>query len=189
MTASAAPLGLQCVQHPTGIERSTQYNIATGYATNIFKGDPVIMAIATGTITIGAAAVALLGVFVGVEYIDVTGKPTYSNFWPGGQTTLTGSLINAWVKTETGAIFEIQAIGSMPQTSIGKEFDIVFGTGNTATGLSNTALNTVAATTGSQKQFRVIDFGKNPDNVAGDAFTIVRVVLAQPQLNAVSTGL
>ena len=189
MTAVLAPLGLVAVQHPTGMERSTQYNIAPGYATTIFKGDPVIMAIATGTVVIGTAAAALLGVFVGVEFIDFTGKPTYSNVWPGGQIVQTGSVINAWIKSEVGTVYEIQAIGPMPQTSIGKEFDIVMGAGNLLTGLSSTALNTVAAATGAQKQFRVIDFGKTPDNVAGDAFTIVRVVLAQPQLNAVSTGL
>lgn len=189
MTALAAPLGLIPSYHPSGLERARQYNIAQSYGTSIFKGDPVILSTATGTITIGTAAAALLGVFQGVEYTDVTGKPTYSNFWPGAQLTFTGIPINAFVTVEVNTVYEIQAAGPMPQTSIGKEFDIVMGTGNTATGLSNTALSTVAATPGTQKQFRVLDFGKTADNAANDNFTIVRVVLAQPQLSAVSPSL
>ena len=189
MTAVAAPMGLVAIEHPSGLDRATQYQIASGYATSIFKGDPVIMAIATGTITIGTAAAALLGVFVGVEYTDATGKPTYSNFWPASQTTQANTPINAWVQTDPAVIYEIQSVGSMPQTALGKEYDVVMGSGNTLTGLSTTALNTTAASTGAQKQFRVVDFGKTPDNAAGDAFTIVRVQLAQPQMAAVSTSL
>lgn len=189
MTAALAPMGLVPVNHPSGLERATQYQIAANYNTSIFKGDPVIMAIATGTITIGTAAAALLGVFQGVEYIDATGKPTYSNYWPASQTTQANQPINAWVITDVNTVYEIQAGGSMPQTALGKEYDIVMGSGNTQTGLSTSYLNTTAASTGAQKQFRVIDFGKTPDNAAGDSYTIVRVVLAQPQLNAVSTGL
>lgn len=189
MSATAAPQGLVPVYHPTGIERPQQFQIASGYATSIFKNDPVILAIATGTITVGTAAAALLGVFIGVEYVDLTGKPTYSNFWPASQGTFSGSLINAFVLTDPDTVYEIQAQGPMAQTVLGKEFDIVIGSGNTSTGLSSTALSVTAAATGAQKQFRVVDFGKAADNAAGDAFTVVRVTLAQSQLRALTVSL
>ena len=189
MTAVAAPLGLLPVYHPSGLERPMQYQIASGYATSIFKGDPVLLATATGTITVGTAAVPLLGVFIGVEYIDVTGKPTFANFYPASQLIQSGTLINAYVLTDLETVYEIQAIGSMTQVAIGKEFDVVIGTGNVNTGLSSTALNTVAATTGAQKQFRVVDFGRGPDNAVGDAFTVVRVTLANSQMRAPTTSI
>ena len=186
MTAVAAPLGLQAVYHPSGLERAMQFVIPTGYSTAIFKGDPVILDNTTnvGQLKIGTAAAALLGVFVGCEYIDATGKPTFSNFWPASQTTQTGSTIIAWVITDIETVYEIQAQGSLSQSAVGKEYDIVMGSGNTSTGLSTTALSTTAAANGAQKQFRVVDFGRAPDNAAGDAYTVVRVVLANTQFRA-----
>lgn len=50
------------------------------------------------------------------------------------------------------------------------------------------ALNTVLAGAAAQKQFRIIGFGLAPDNAIGDAFTVVRVTLAQSQLRAATTA-
>lgn len=191
MTAVAAPMGLQAVYHPSGLERAMQFQIPTSYATSIFKGDPVILDNTTnvGQLKIGAAATALLGVFIGCEYTDATGKPTFANYWPGGQSTLTGTITTAWVVTDPETVYEIQAAGSLAQLAVGKEYDVIMGSGNTSTGLSTTSLNTVAAANGGQKQFRVVDFGRSPDNAAGDAYTVVRVTLAQSQLRAVAPAI
>jgi len=186
MTAVAAPMGLQAVYHPSGLERAMQFQIPTNYGTSIFKGDPVILDNTTnvGQLKIGTAAAALLGVFIGCEYTDATGKPTFSSYWPASQTTQTGSITTAWVITDIETVYKVQAQGSLTQAAVGKEYDIVMGSGNTSTGLSSTALSITPASNGAQKQFRVVDIDRSPDNAAGDAFTVVNVVLANTQFRA-----
>lgn len=184
MSATAAPMGLVPVYHPSGNSTASAYPIASGYATNIFKGDPVILA-AAGTVTAGTAAAALLGVFRGCQYTDSSGKPTFSNYWPA--STVSSDAV-AWVDTDLETVYEIQSQGSVIATSVGDEADVVIGSGNTTTGLSTTALNTTLAGAGAQKQFRIIGFGLAPDNAIADAYTVVRVTLAQSQLRAVTTA-
>ena len=63
------------------------YEIANGNTDKLYHGEPVIP-LATGYIGApGAAAggtVGLLGVFQGCQYVaSATGKPTWSNYWPG----------------------------------------------------------------------------------------------------------
>jgi hypothetical protein len=187
MSATAAPMGLLPVYHPSGQIRAMTFQIASGYATAIYCGDPVILN-TNGTVTIGTAAAALLGVFDGVEYIDSTGKPNYSNFWPASQTVQTGTLVTAYVYVDPEIVYEIQSSGTVPLTAVGDEADVIMSAGNTSTGLSTVALNTVLAGAAAQKQFRIIGFGLAPDNAIGDAFTVVRVTLAQSQLRAATTA-
>lgn len=188
MSATAFPFGVRPVYHPTGLVRPATFTIASGYATSIFKDDPVILN-TNGTITVGTAAAALLGTFAGCEYTDATGKPNYSNFYPAGQTIQAGSVITCYVVTGDETVFEVQAQGSLTQSSVGDEADIVYTAGSTATGLSGVALSTVLAGAGLQKQWRIIGFGQDPDNAAGDAFTVVRVVLSQNQLRVSSPAI
>lgn len=184
MSATAAPQGLVPVYHPPGLIRPAVFTIASGYGTAIFKGDPTILN-ANGTVTVGTAAAALLGVFEGVEYTDANGKPTYSNYWPA--STVATNVV-AYVYTDPEIVYEIQSQGSVPQTAVGDEADVVIGSGSTMTGISTTALNTTLAGAGSQKQFRIVGFGLAPDNAPGDTYTVARVVLAQSQLRAATTA-
>jgi len=71
----------------TGVSGYTQYEIANGNSNAIYFGTPVIP-LSTGYIdVVGAAAggtVGLLGAFMGCRYVaSTTGKPTWSNYWPG----------------------------------------------------------------------------------------------------------
>ena len=71
----------------TGLSNYTQYEIANGNTDKIYHGQPVIP-LAAGYIdhTADAAGgtVGLLGAFMGCEYVaSATGKPTWSNYWPG----------------------------------------------------------------------------------------------------------
>lgn len=184
MSATAAPQGLVPVFHPSGLVRASAVPITSAYGTSIFKGDPVILN-ANGTVVVGAAAAALLGVFAGVQYTDAQGKPTFSNYWPASTTA---TEITAWVYTDLETVYEIQSQGSVALTSVGDEADVVIGSGSTLTGISTTALNTTLAGAGSQKQFRIVGFGLAPDNAAADAFTVVRVTLANSQFRAPTTA-
>ena len=175
-----APFGLRPSYHPTGIDRGTSYPIVSGYATAIFKGDPVILSV-TGNITAGTAAADLIGVFNGVEYVDATGKPTYSNFWPAGQVVFTSSVPTVWVWDTSDMVYDVQANGSVAAGAIGNQADIVMGTGSVQTGLSTTALSSTLLGVGSQGQFRVVDYNRDPSNAAGDPYTVVQVKIARHQ--------
>ena len=62
---------------------TTQYEIASNNTNAIYQGG-IVIPTAAGVIDITDQAVAPLGVFYGVEYVDSgTKKTTFNNFWPG----------------------------------------------------------------------------------------------------------
>lgn len=179
MSAVNAPFGFRPAYHPTGVHRAGAYKIASGYASSIFKGDPVVL-VTGGTIERGAAAADLLGVFHGVEYVDATGKPTVSNMWLASTTLFAGSEMNAWVWDNPDTVFEVQGGGSFVQADVGAQADVVLAAGDSMTGMSKCTLGAVALA-GVQGQFRIVDFSRDPGNAPGDAFTVVQVKLARHQ--------
>lgn len=69
---------------------TTQYEIASNYATAIYNGGIVCPA-ATGTIIISDQAISPLGVLAGVEFVDsVTGKTTFKNNLAGSKRSKCG---------------------------------------------------------------------------------------------------
>jgi hypothetical protein len=181
MSASSSPFGFIPADHPTGHARAYPYTIASAYGTALYKYNPVILN-TNGTITAGTTAADLLGIFAGVEYTDSTGKPTWSNYWPAS-TTATN--ITAYVWADPEIVYNVQANGSIAQTAIGDQADVVNPTtGSTSTGLGSSALNSTLAGAGSQGQFRIIGFNGDPGNAVGDAYTVVQVQLARSQFVA-----
>lgn len=184
MSAVSAPFGLRPAYNPTGLDRAKKYTIASAYGTAIFKGDPVILN-TNGTITVGTAAADLLGVFAGCEYTDAgTGKRVVSDYWPASQAVLAGSETYAWVYDDPANVYDIQANGSIAQTAIGDQADVVMGAGSTLTGLSNTVISSTLAGAGVQAQLRIVGFNGDLSNAAGDAFTVVQVQIARHQFVA-----
>lgn len=178
MSASLNPFGLRAAYHPTGSARGKKYTIASGYNTAIYKQDPVILN-TNGTITIGTAAADILGTFMGCEYTDAgTGKRVVSDYWPASQAA---SDIVAWVDDDPNTVYEVQAGGSIAQTAIGDQADIVMNGGSTSTGLSAAYLSSTLAGAGVQAQFRIVGFGGALDNAVGDAYTVVQVKIARHQ--------
>lgn len=179
MSATSAPFGFRPAYHPSGLERAKKYTIASAYGTAIYKGQPVILN-TNGTIVVGTAAADLLGVFAGCEYVDSTGKPTVSNFWPASTAVLAGTVPTAWVYDDPEQIYEVQSDGSIAQTALGDQAD-VSNVGNNANSLSTATLSATLAGAAAQAQFRIIGFGQQIDNLPGDAFTVVQVKLARHQ--------
>ena len=191
MSATSAPFGLRPAFHPSGLDRAqalangiqavtTSGNVSAGYATTILKGQPVKMDTG-GYIVVAASGDAFLGAFAGVEWTDATGRRRVSNFWPANESFQVGSVV-AYFYSDPAIVYEIQAAGSLAQTSIGDEFDITNSTaGSTTTGLSQATLGTSAAGSGSAKQMRVVDLAPFPDNDWGDNFTIVRAIISEHQ--------
>ena len=183
MSATSAPFGLRPAFHPTGLDRAQALAnvIESGYAANILKGQAVKLTAAAGYIVVASAGDPLFGVFDGVEWTDTTGRRRVSNYWPTGTAYQSGSLI-AYVWTDPQVVYEIQATGSIAQTAIGAEFDISNATvGSSTTGLSQCTMDTTAASANNSKQLRVVNIAPYPGTDWGDAFTIVRVQIAEHQ--------
>lgn len=175
MSATAAPFGLRPVYHPSGNTREVEYSIDAAYTTSIFKGDPVLLN-TNGTITRSAAGNTLHGVFMGCEYLDSTGKPNYSNFWPG---TASCTEIKAWVITDAETVFEIQGVSALTQAAIGDECDIsTYAAGSTSTGLSIVSAATGSlAGAGASAQLRIVGVAPYSDNAITDTYPILRVTI------------
>ena len=101
------------------------------------------------------------------------------SYWPAGTTVQSGSITNAYFYNDLNIVYDIQADGSMAQTSIGGEYYFTNITaGSTTVGISQATLGaSTAVTNGQQAQMRVVDLAQQVDNAWGDAYTVVRVQL------------
>ncbi len=181
MSATLAGTGFVPSYHPTGLDRGAAFTILNSYNTAIYKYGVCVLN-TDGTIRVGAVSADILGVFAGVQWTDSTGKPNYSNFWPGAQTSATN--ITAWVWDDPATVFTVQADGSIPQAAIGDQADPTTATiasGSAVTGLSTSTLSASLAGAGSQAQWRIVGFDLSPNNAIGDAYTVVQVQLARSQ--------
>ena len=211
MSASSAPFGLRPAFHPSGLDRAQALagGIQSGFSQNILKGQPVsyvtaavltatgLSAISNGTIvpsvTPGNSAASsgyqVAGAFAGVEWTDATGRRRVSNYWPASTTYITGSCV-AYFYNDQNIVYEIQADGSLAQTSIGGEYNFSnITSGSTTTGLSQATLASASGqSNGAQGQMRVVDLAQQVDNAWGDAYTVVRVQLPYVQFVAATTA-
>ena len=141
-------------------EGTTEYSIASGASGNIFSGDPVKMA-NTGTILVAAAGDQLLGVFRGCRYTNSSGEVIYSAYWPDG--TVSSDAV-AFVVDDPNALFEVHsaATGSVVQTVVGNNADIVYAAGSTSDGQSAVEISGTTAATSAQ--LRIVGFSGDPEN-------------------------
>ena len=181
---TAAPFGMRPVFHPTGLDRAHRFlnAIPSGYATNIFKFQPVALNTSGQIVAAAASGADYLGVFAGVMYIDALQKPTFSNNWVASTTLGTG---DQWVFVwdDPKIVYEVQANGSIAQTAIGDQADFAasMATGSALTGLSTGAISSALVGAGAQGMVRIVDLQPRSDNAWGDAFTIVQVQMARHQ--------
>ena len=208
MSATLAPFGLRPAFHPSGLDRAQALanGITSGLAVNILKGQPVVYTTAATVGSTGAANGTIIpagtpgnsaatsgyqvaGAFAGVEWTDVTGRRRVSDYWPTGTAYQTGSCV-AYFYNDEKIVYEIQADGSMTQTTIGGEYNFSNITaGSTTTGLSQATLASASAqSNGNQGQMRVVDLAPYVDNAWGDSYTIVRVTLPYSQFVASATA-
>ena len=185
MSSTSAPFGFRPSFHNSGQMRPKAYTIASTYAANIFQGDPVKLTDA-GVIQLGSSdgtrdgttdGISLLGIFAGCQYLDASGKPTISPFWPTGTT---GTAITAWVYDDPETLFDVQYTNpgtpgtTTVQTAVGEECDWTVASpgGSTRTGLSNTQLSVIQATSG---QFQITGFAYNINDSLTDAYVVATV--------------
>lgn len=182
MSATNAPFGLRPAFHPSGLDRATALadGIVSGYGSAILKGQPVKY-VTGGVIEPAAAGDAFVGAFSGVEWTDTTGRRRVSNYWPASTAYQTGSCI-AYFYADPNIVYEVQAAGSLAQSSIGDEADLSNTTaGSTTTGLSAATISTTLVGAGNSAQMRVVGLAPYPGNAWGDSYTIVRATISEFQ--------
>jgi len=191
MSATNAPFGLRPAFHPSGLDRAQALAncITSTFNANILKGQPVKYVAASGVIQPVTSTEAFSGAFAGVEFTDTTGRRRVSNYWPANTAYQTGSCV-AYFYNDPNIVYEIQADGSVAQTSVGLEANFTNLTaGSAVTGLSQCTMSATIQATTVQGQVQVLDIAPYPDNDWGDAFTIVRVQTARRQLAASNVGI
>jgi len=185
MVATSAPFGFMPNYHPSGNIRPTALpgGISAAYGSNIFKGQPVLMDTAGVLQPVTSGSVDFLGVFAGVEYVaTATNRYTYSNHWTAGTPFVAGTL-TAYYWDDPAIVYVAQADGSLAQSSILDEANISnFADGNTLIGLSQCTLSSTLVGAGSQGQWRIRDIALVPNNLWGDAYTVVQVSIARHQM-------
>jgi len=197
MSATSAPFGFRASYHNSGQIIAKAYTIASGYAQNVFQGDPVKL-VDAGVIQLGTndgtrsgsvGGISLLGIFAGCQYNDALGRPTVSPFWPTG---ITATEITAWVYDDPEILFAVQydnpgtAGTDTVQTAVGEQCDWTVASpgGSTSTGLSNCKLTAIQATQG---QFQITGFEGTtggPNSTLTDAYVVATVRINESQYKA-----
>lgn len=177
-----APMGLQPVRKLDGSCWSVSensYQIASGYATAIFSGDPVTM-LSDGTIGIGVAGSPCLGVFWGVKYQfaapQANGqKFAMSPYWPAATALPAGTVAEAMIIDDPNVVFDVQetdAAGAAgtPLVIADQNLNINFrvGSGNTATGQSTSSINNASEAVTISLNLKIIGLTPRPGNVVGN---------------------
>lgn len=155
--AIEAPSGLVPVNRLDGMPyagATRQMKVASGYNTSIFNGDAVKIDGSTGTVVREAADAQMdvIGIFVGCSYTDPVLKYTiHSQYLPANTVA---SDIVAYVVDDPNVVFKVAVvsggttIGSMAQTDLGGNAQLVDNSGDTATGKSSVAVLDATATSG-----------------------------------------
>jgi hypothetical protein len=188
MSATFAPFGMRPVYHPSGLDRASAYangiyydpetvvdNVATGYPNNIYKGEPV-KAYGNGWIAPPDFNSTFIGAFAGVEWTDSTGRRRVSNYWPGGQQFIVGSVV-VYVYDDPNIVYEMQMNGPIPAFPTGSliaQYNFADKTsGSPGTGLSSCSLDSTAPS-GAPGDIFVKYVAPYPGNALEDQYPIVR---------------
>ena len=139
----------------------TPYRIASAYNTTIGCGDPVI-ALNTGYINRSAGTDQFRGIFVGCTYIDATGMPVKSNYWPASTVTFGSADVTAFVIDDPNVIFEVTTdVAISIPADLGASSNTTMGTVNTANGISGADL-TATSPSNSNYQWRIVEVVNRP---------------------------
>ena len=151
----------------------TQYEIANNYTTAIYQGG-IVIPLAGGTIAISDQAVAPLGVFYGVEFVDSgTKKTTFKNYWPGSNNVSvdTNHPVKAFVFDNPMQLYTVVADGTNTDraTALADVFSncdmASVNDGSTGTGQSTDMLDISTAATTAGLDLRIVGLHEDDANV------------------------
>lgn len=172
------PFGLRPIGNlsATGAQKQYGYEIADNQAGAIFQGDLVTLKDGYILKFNPASHTAAVGVFNGCNYVDPTsGKPTWSNYYPGSVNITTGKII-ADVLDDPNQLFIIQADEDIVQADFGKNADVTGSTtGSTVTGISNMTLDSSTIATTAALNLKLVGLYNVDGNDLGTNYTVVIV--------------
>jgi len=170
---------------------SIQTASITGVANAIYYGQPVIP-LATGMISYAGSAaggtVANLGVFVGCEYTDLTGKPVWSNYYPGTASLKSSTACKASIVDDPYALYLINCDAAAADGLVFSNADFVTSTtGSTTTGISYGELDVSTSNTTATLNLRILGFEDSPGN--SDKTVAGRLAIVRLNVQAIPTVL
>lgn len=160
----------------SGSQKQFGYEIADNQAGAIFQGDLVTVYDGYLVQFDPSAHTAAVGVFNGCNYIDpTTGKPTFSNYYPGSVNITQGKIV-ADVMDDPNQLFIIQNDGTSAAANYGKNADVVVGTGSTTTGVSAMELDTSSIANTAALNLKIVGLWDVPGNAVGaNAVVVVKI--------------
>tara|TARA_R110000744_G_scaffold89956_3_gene174820 strand:- start:1934 stop:2578 length:645 start_codon:yes stop_codon:yes gene_type:complete len=177
----------------TGLTGYTSYEIASDNTDKIYHGQ-IVVPLASGYIdhTSNAAGgtVSALGVFQGCEYVSsVTGKPTFSNYWPGSGAD-SNHPVKAFVNDDPSQLYVVATDATWTSKATARAS--VFLNASTSTGITGTdtsglslgrlAISTLATT--NSLTLRVMGWVEDPLNEDFAAAGIGAIVRLNNSFNA-----
>ena len=177
----------------TGVSGYTMYEVASDNSTAIYQGSPVIP-LATGYISlVGAAAggsVGILGAFMGCKYVaSTTGKPTWSNYWPGSGAD-SNHPVEAFVADDPMQLFSIATDATWTNKATARaavfaNAAFASGTsGSTTTGMSSATLGVSTINTTNTLNLRIMGWEDDPLNADFSAAGISAIVRLNNHYNS-----
>lgn len=171
-----APQGFEPVRKLDGSAwtgATNSYPIASGYGTAIYSGDPVTV-LNDGTIGIGVAGSAILGIFQGVKYTDAQGNRQNSPYWPASATTQGAVAATAEIIDDPNVVYTIQetngsgAAGTpLAAEDVNLNINFAIGTGTAATGQSGASINNTTENTTATLNCKILGLDPTPGNRIG----------------------
>ena len=173
-----------------------QINGTAGSSSAIYQGDMVIP-LTNGLVDVSAAdggSVAILGVMAGCQYIDLSGKPIFTNQYPGTSSLKSGTEATVFVYDDPHQVYEIQCDASLTNlvTATALIHGNAEGTGfgsETANGISSGEISVASAgATTNTDNFRIIGF-KDVEGIDYTAAGVVALVKLNLPFHVATTGL
>lgn len=177
MANTNKPFGLRPMGNlsATGAQKQYGYLIADNQSGAIFQGD--LVTLKSGFIVKFDATLhkVAVGVFNGCNYTDPTsGKPTWSNYYPGS-VNITSGQITAEVVDDPNQLFLIQADEDVVQADFGKQASILYAAGSTVSGVSGTTLDSSTIAETAALVLTLVGVFTKPGNALGENYTQVIV--------------
>lgn len=166
-----------------------------GTSSVIYEGTPVIP-LANGLIDIvgnaNGGTVPLLGAFLGCNYTDLNGKPTFANKWPGTSAVMSGTEATALIAAHPDQLFLINCDAAAADSLVHANANFATATsGNATTGISSGELAVSTASTTNTLNLRIIGFEDTPANSDATAAGRLAIVMLNNHFyryNANGTG-
>lgn len=158
-----------------------QTTATAGTSSVIYEGTPVIP-LANGMIDIvgnaNGGTVPLLGVFIGCQYTDLNGTPTFTNKWPGTAAVKSSTAATALIAAHPDQLFLINCDAAAADATVHANANFATATsGNATTGISTGELAVSTVNTTNTLNMRIVGFADQPNS--DDATVAGRLAIVQ----------